>query len=161
MCRTSYSARSERDAIVIVSLKRFRVRGQKRFEYATCGCVLFKSAEKKSPFSIISVHTWRRGRTFIPNFYGVLYSQASFQRYVGWISLQNFVTVLYGNFPRFSPNSRAKTESVLLKASKRNDRPPQDCPIMQFDQTSTQSHARPQYFTRLQFSSSLQSNILS
>ena len=86
-----------------------------------CGCVLFKSAEKKSPFSIISVHTWRRGRTFNPNFYGVLDSQASFQRYVGWISLQNFVTVLYGNFPRFSPNSRAKTESVLLKASKRND----------------------------------------
>ena len=121
VCRTSYIARSVRDAIVIVSLKRFRVRGQKRFEYATCGCVLFKSAEKKSPFSIISVHTWRRGRTFNPNFYGVLDSQASFQRYVGWISVQNFVTVLYGNFPRFSPNSRAKTESVLLKASKRND----------------------------------------
>ena len=47
VCRTSYIARSVRDAIVIVSLKRFRVRGQKRFEYATCGCVLFKSAGKK------------------------------------------------------------------------------------------------------------------
>ena len=83
VCRTSYSARSVRDAIVIVSLKRFRVRGQTRFEYVTCGCVLFESAEKKSPFSIISVHTWRRGRTFNSHFHGVFDPQASFQRYVG------------------------------------------------------------------------------
>lgn len=27
-------------------LKRFRVDGNKRYEYATCGCVLFESAEK-------------------------------------------------------------------------------------------------------------------
>ena len=47
VCRTSCSARSVKDAIVIASLKRFRVRGQKRLEYATCGCVLFESAEKK------------------------------------------------------------------------------------------------------------------
>ena len=46
--------------IEFASFLRFRVKGQKRFEYSTCG---FEN-EKKNQFSKISGYVWTRGLLF-------------------------------------------------------------------------------------------------
>ena len=76
---------------------------------------------KKSPSSKISAyHECRRGRTLNPNLV-CLILKAAFNG--TWAkSPCKTLLVLSRNFLRFSPNSCAKTESVLLIANNRNER---------------------------------------
>ena len=60
-CHTSYRARPVRLAIVIpFCVASSCGRAKNEFEYATCGGVFFLQWTKKSPFSKISGHVWKR-----------------------------------------------------------------------------------------------------